>query len=139
MLVEDVDAGIGCGNSDRHREGEILFHVVAVNHATDRGLRGAIFVVDFHRAAERASDIARQFSLEVLAAHDQLANLGGAQAHVFDHGEVRGRELDDVDPVVLDDLEDRHAAHPRVLAIHDDAATGNEGREDRRHREIERQ
>src|SRR2546425_8297994 len=51
----------------------------------------------------------------------------------LDHGEVRGGELDDVDPVVLDDPEDRHPVHPRVVAMNDYASTGNEGREDRRH------
>src|SRR3989441_11284091 len=57
----------------------------------------------------------------------------------LDHGEVRGGELDDVDPVVLDDPEDRHPVHPRVLAMNDYASTGNEGREDRRHGEIKRE
>src|SRR6266849_4395021 len=108
MLVEDIDAGIGGGNADRHREGEIFLNVVAVNHATDSGLRGAILVVYLHWAAKAVSDITRQLSLEILAAHDELTNFGGAQVRIFDHGEVRWRELNDVHQVVLDDLEDHH-------------------------------
>src|SRR5207248_1789836 len=111
LLVEDVDARIGGGSSDRHREGEILFHIVAVNHATDRGFGWTIFVVDIDGAAEVIGDLARQRSLEVLAAHDELANPRGAEIHVFDHREMRGRELYDIDRTALDDFEDRHTRH----------------------------
>src|SRR5207237_1721115 len=131
LLVEDINAGIGGGNSDRHREGEILRYVVAVNHATDGGLRGAILVVDLHRAAEGLGDLARQLSFEVFAAHDELANLGGAQIHVLDHGEMRGRDLDDVDLVVLDALENRHPGHARAVANDDNTAAGKYRSEDR--------
>src|SRR5439155_22466176 len=139
LFVEDVHTGIRRGNSDRYGERAILLHVVAVNHATDRGLGRAILVVDLYRAAEVLGDLARQLSFEILAAHDELADPRGAQVHVLDHREVRGRKLDDVYPAVLDDLEDRHAGHPGVFANDDDAATGNERREDRRHGEIKRQ
>ena len=139
LLVEDVDAGIGSGSSDRHREGEILFHVVAVNHATDRGLGRTIFVVDIDGAAEVIGDLARQRSFEILAAYDELANPGGAEIHVFDHREMRGRELYDIDRTALDDFEDRHARHSGVLPDDHDTTTRNERGEDRCHREIERQ
>ena len=77
LFVEDVHAGIRRGNSDRHGKRAILLHVVAVNHATDRGLCWAILVVDLYRAAEVLGDLARQLSFEILAAHDELANPRG--------------------------------------------------------------
>ena len=110
-----------------------------MDHATDGGLGRPILVVDLDGAPEGPGNVPRQLGFKILAAHNELANPGGAKVHVLDHRQVRGRELDDVEPAVLDDLEDRHARHLWVLAHHHDAATRNERREDRRHREIKRQ
>src|ERR1035437_29482 len=131
MLVEDIDAGIGGWNSNWHRESVIFIYVVAVNHATDGGLGGAILVVNLHGPAELLSDVACQLGLEILSAHDKLANSGGAQVHVFDHGQVRWGELHDIHCPVLEDFPDRHAVHSRILAVDHDATTGNKRRKGR--------
>src|ERR1700680_251683 len=65
IVVEDIDAGIGGRNADRYGEAAILLHVKAMDHAPDSSLRRAVLVVDLHRMAEVARDIARQRRLEI--------------------------------------------------------------------------
>ena len=107
------------------------------SHAAHCGFGRSVLVVDFDRMGNSFCDIASQPGLEVLAAHDELAQSCGLKIAVADHCEMRRGQLHNIDGIVVDDLKHDQALHSGITEIDHDAAAGDEWREERRDGQVE--
>ena len=134
-----MDAGVGRRAADRDRWSGVGGFVEAVDHATHDRFRRPVLVEDGDTVVERRGHASGQLGQEVLAADDEAADASALDPVLAQQAQVRRRQLDDVDPVVGEDVDHLEAAARGRGAVDHDAATGDEGHEQRGDRQVERQ
>jgi len=74
VVVEDKNLFVGEGAADWHRGFGVSDWIVAVDHTTDNGFGGAIFIKDFDLAAKFVMYSVCQVRLKILTPDNQLTN-----------------------------------------------------------------
>ena len=120
---------------DRNRRLFVLVRIERVDDTSNTRLGWAILVVQ-DCVAKAIHDMSGDVRAEVLTSQDQLTNAGTAEIPITNQRQMRWSQLDNIDPVVIDHIEDCKFSvfHPRW--VDDDSPTTHQWQEDRRERQV---
>ena len=136
-FVENVDPCIRGRSSDRYESANIRDRIKPVVHASHRCFRGAVFINDLDGASEALVYFPRKTGFERLSAYDQSLDPAVSIVSFPDELEMAGRDLDDLNPVVLHDLFKKDGL--LVRPVNHNAVSADKRNKYRRNRQVKRE